>query len=384
MSNPIVAITGAGASATRAMRARAGSIVRRRPGVVAAVAAGAAGLAVVGLTRNMSAMSVNDPFRGRDFQFPNDLNAFGNYMEFRAYATNGILSGQLSSIFSSLGLGALSTNFVGTDGAAIRLPLPNNLKVDYDPSYDTPSLGATAQAQALKAADRSVYGNNQIPGGNAAAATGVAALGQLAGALASRIPGLGAAAGAAGLSGTDAAAALKVGTGLALNPHKIVLFTGVDFRNHQFSWRLSPRNKTESDTINQICQAFTYYAHPNFEAGGLFLKYPEFFAIRIVKDNYLNKFLPCVLDSISIDYQPMGYAAYKRGDFNQNDPAPAEVQLSLSFKETEIITKEALVFPERNIRPQVPTGNQRVNTGQATQPVGQVPGPNIRTDTGAR
>lgn len=381
MTSPIIAVTGAGAGARRSMRARAGSIVRKRPGVVGAVVAGAAGLAVVGLLRNMTSMDIPDPFKGQDFQFPNDLNSFGNYMEFRAYPTNGILSGQLSSIFSSLGLGALSTNFVGTDGAAIRLPLPNNLKVDYDPQYDTPSLGATAQAQLLKAADRSVYGNTQIPGGNVASATGIAALGQLAGQIASRIPGLGAAAGAAGLTGTDAQAALKVGAGLALNPHKIVLFTGVDFRNHQFSWRLSPRNKTESDTINQICQAFTYYAHPNFESGGLFLKYPEFFAIRIIRDNYLNKFLPCVLDSISIDYQPMGYTAYKRGDFNQNDPAPAEVQLSLSFKETEIITKEALVFPERNIRPQVPVATQRTNPGQATQPIGQVPGTNIPTDT---
>lgn len=370
--------TTGGAGALRNARARAGSFVRRRPGVAGAIAGGAAALAVVGLARNMSSITHTDPFKNRTLSFPNDYEMFGNHIEFRAYATNGLLGGTISSIFG----GAFSNNLVGTDGAAIRLPLPNNLKVDYDPQYTSADLGSTAIAQGLKAADRQVYGNNTIDPGNAAKAAGIAASGQLAAGLA-RAAGGGALAQAAGAGGNDAAAALKVGAGLALNPHKIVLFTGVEFRTHQFSWRLSPRNKAESDAIDEICRAFTYYSHPSFEGGGLFLKYPEFFAISFKRDAYLFKFMPCVLDSISIDYQPMGYAAYKRSDYNQNDPAPAEVQLSLTFKETEIVTKDSLQMPGSTGRGA--TGPSRIippaNQTQPTPTVGRVPGTDIPTDT---
>ena len=140
-------------------------------------------------------------------------------------------------------------------------------------------------------------------------------------------------------------AALKVGLGVALNPHKILLFTGVPFRQHRFTWSLTPRNYNESLTIKNIIEAFIYYMYPSYALGGFFFNYPHFFDINFYSDTHLYKFLPAVIESVDVDYHGQGYAAYKRDVQNQNVPAPAEVKLTISFKETQIITKEWLNNP---------------------------------------
>jgi hypothetical protein len=43
-----------------------------------------------------------------------------------------------------------------------------------------------------------------------------------------------------------------------------------------------------------------------------------------------------------VDYHPQAYAAYIRNADGSGEPAPAEVSLSLTFKETEIISKQFL------------------------------------------
>jgi hypothetical protein len=145
-----------------------------------------------------------------------------------------------------------------------------------------------------------------------------------------------------GDAGAQGAAALKVLAGLAQNPHKVVLFTGVNFREHQFSWRLSPRNRNESNAIKLITDMFAYYAHPEYVAGALFFKYPEFFRIKFRHPEYLFQLQPSVLKDIRVNYHGQGYPGYIRDANGAGPPAPAEVELSLSFQETEIITKQTL------------------------------------------
>lgn len=374
------------AAGVRAARARTGSFIRRNPGVTALAVGGAVTTAAIIASRNSSSVAIPDPFKEQIIKFPNDLGMYGNYISFRAFSTTGTLEGTITSALGALGMNGFWSGLKG-EGATIHLPLPNNLKADFDPQYSSKDLGSNAAAIGLKYADRGIYGNNGPGAGNALAAAGISAIGSVAGAAASAMAdagkfdgplakALGEMAGGGNAADTGAAA-LKVGAGVALNPHKILLFTGVDFRKHQFSWRLSPRNQRESDQIQNILKILTYYAHPNFVAGGLYLKYPEFFDIQFYRNGYLYKFLPAVIDSISIDYQPTGYAAYKRGDGNQNEPAPAEVQLSIQFQETEIITKESLVSslatnasingPMNNVRTGV---DPLTNVRQTTTPAG--------------
>jgi hypothetical protein len=147
-----------------------------------------------------------------------------------------------------------------------------------------------------------------------------------------------------GIGGQGAAGAiLKVAGGVALNQHKIVLFTGVNFREHQFSWKLSPKNRKESNDIKKIIDLFAYYSHPEYIAGGLFFKYPEYFEIKFRHPEYLFKLQPSVCKDIKVNYHGQGYAAYIRDANGGGVPAPAEIELSLTFLETEIVTKQSLM-----------------------------------------
>jgi hypothetical protein len=281
-----------------------------------------------------------DPFKGEDHSFPSDLTMNNNWIEFVAKPTKGVLE---NDVFSALGLTGFGSAVAG-EGGVVRLPLPANLSTDYNPTYSTPNLGMAA-GSALKPFDRAIYGNNDIPGqaavGAGLAGAGLAGIGALAATTgAAKIAQAGLA--GIGVTGDALDAALKVGGGIAQNPHKIVLFTGVDFRDHSFSWKLSPRNRRESDIIRRIIAMFTYYSHPEFVAGGLFFKYPEFFEIKFARDAYLFKMRPSVCTDIKVDYHAQGYAAYIRNADGTGEPAPAEVSLTLTFKETEIISKQFL------------------------------------------
>jgi len=197
---------------------------------------------------------------------------------------------------------------------------------------------------ALKPADQAIYGNDSM-GMKAASGLSLAGLGGgIAGAAASMATStvenlagkIGGGAGAAG-------AILKVAGGVALNQHKIVLFTGVNFREHQFSWKLSPKNRKESNDIKKIIDLFAYYSHPEYIAGGLFFKYPEYFEIKFRHPEYLFKLQPSVCKDIKVNYHGQGYAAYIRDANGGGVPAPAEIELSLTFLETEIVTKQSLM-----------------------------------------
>jgi len=295
-----------------------------------------AGLAAAGLVfASLTGGKKPDPYKDAKANFPQDLDNIGHWIQFVAKETKG-------------GGGSITEAFLGDagrigseiTGGTIRLPMPSNLSADYNPKYSEEDLGAAGGA--LKAGDRAIYGNGDVS--EKAAAGG--ALTGLAGKAVAASPVGGVMKAATDAFGVDGAAygaaALKVAGGISQNPHKIVLFTGVDFRTHQFSWKLSPRNRYESDLIKYIVNMFTYYAHPEYISGGLFFKYPEFFEISFKHPQYLFQFQPCVCTDVKVNFHGQGYPAYVRNSDGSGPPAPAEVELSLSFKETEIITKDFL------------------------------------------
>ena len=348
-------------------------LVAKRVGMstLSKVAAGAAlvgaGSAFVALAGGNQVGS--DPFKGTNTTFPDDLENNDHWVSFEAQET----SGQAAGILGSLGLGNISGAFKVGNGGSVFLPMPSNLSTDYNPEYSTPDLGAAA-GMALKPFDRAMYGNKDIgnealSGGSMAGAViaGTAAGAALTGAqgIASKIGG----------SGDAFGAVLKVAGGVAANPHKIVLFTGVNFRDHSFSWRLSPKNREESNRIKSIIDFFTFYSHPEYVAAGLFFKYPEFFNIRFHHPQYLFTLRPSVCTDIRVNYHTQGYPAYVRNADGSGAPAPAEVELTLTFKETEIITKNSL-NPPLTV-PAAAASNPKTNTNSnmpAVDAMGNVTG----------
>jgi hypothetical protein len=307
-------------------------------GVGLAIAAGASLYSLLG-----KSVSTADPYSGASVLFPEDLIENDHWIEFVAQETKGFATDAIAN-----GLPGLRGSII--NGGTIRLPMPSNLSTDYNPLYTEQDLGAAAGG-ALKPFDRNMYGNRDLETeaqmGTAGSALATAAKGGLAGAAvtagvqkAASIPGVGA-------EGVNAA--LKVLGGVAVNPHKVVLFTGVGFRDHTFSWKLSPRNRKESNDIQLICEMFKFYSHPEYLAGGLFFKYPEFFKIRFRHPSYLFELEPSVCTDVRIDYHGQGFPAYIRDADGSGIPAPAEITLSLTFKETEVITKNTLTRGLRNV-----------------------------------
>lgn len=279
-----------------------------------------------------------DPYKGASTSFPIELEEIDHWIEFTAVETEGQGLGVINRL--------LNTNlaFGSSDiGGTIRLPMPSNLSTDYNPDYTTQDLGG-AVGMALKPIEQNMYGVNAL----ASSAGGGMAQSGLAGAFASIAAGglastaSSAIAGLPGVGEAGVAAALKVGAGVALNPHKIVLFTGVNFREHQFSWKLSPKNREESNRIKGIIDQFIYYSHPQYVSGGLFFKYPEFFKIKFRHPQYLFELLPSVCKDVRVNYHGQGYAGYIRDSDGAGPPAPAEIELSLTFQEVEIVTKDSL------------------------------------------
>ena len=244
----------------------------------------------------------------------------GNAMVAGVKALSDALKSNALDFGKNLGTSSLIGN--------INLPVPANLHTAYHIEYDTPSLGPAGQA--IKPSDRQMFGISGMDNSSAAQ---------------SAVQG---AAGVVAQFAKDAfnnslvQAAGKVALGLALNPQKIVLLQGVGFRRHTFAYRLSPRNKEESDRIKAIIQQFKFSAHPSLAGGGLAFTYPDFFEIT-TNSNYTFDIGPSFLESIDVEYHGQGFPAYHRNTDGSEIRAPAEVNLTLRFLETEILTRERLL-----------------------------------------
>ena len=138
--------------------------------------------------------------------------------------------------------------------------------------------------------------------------------------------------------------------GVVANANTELLFTGVGLRSFEFQWTMSPRDELEAANVRMIIRAFKQWSAPrklkkmesgsedNGKAGGpsYFLGTPNIFRLRYVtrdkKDIMgVNKFKPCALTDISVNYTPEGqWMAYDNG-------MPISLTMTLRFNELEPI-----------------------------------------------
>ena len=138
--------------------------------------------------------------------------------------------------------------------------------------------------------------------------------------------------------------------GVVANSNTELLFTGVALRSFEFQWQMSPRDELEAGVVRMIIRAFKQWSAPrklkkmesgaenNGRAGGpsYFLGTPNIFRLRYMtrdkKDIMgVNKFKPCALTDISVNYAPEGqWMAYDNG-------MPVSVIMTLRFNELEPI-----------------------------------------------
>ena len=97
--------------------------------------------------------------------------------------------------------------------------------------------------------------------------------------------------------------------------------------------------KTLSDNANEV----TSFAQQAAQESRAFFEYPEVFRITLMPggqtDNpHIFQIAECVLEDFKVEYDPQGGARLVRG--KDNVPAPASVKISMTFKETSLVTKE--------------------------------------------
>ena len=126
-----------------------------------------------------------------------------------------------------------------------------------------------------------------------------------------------------------------------------LIFSGVGKRSFSYTFKFLPRSQKESKDVKSIVEKFKYHMLPKVEgdpgSSRTFVT-PDTFDIEyrwVGNSNhnpYLNKISTCVLENMSVKYGgSVGYQAFEP-DEKGNTP-PVETEISLQFKELEIITK---------------------------------------------
>jgi hypothetical protein len=158
---------------------------------------------------------------------------------------------------------------------------------------------------------------------------GVGEAGAATGAALAKLPGA--------FGAADVGAALSASSGTALNPFKETVFESVDFRSFAFKYKFFPKNKKESDDVYSIINTFKFHMHPEMSEGKLFFIYPSEFNISYYfgseGNGYFYKFATCVLENMDVSYGGEQFSSFRDG-------SPTEINMSLTFRELEILTKD--------------------------------------------
>lgn len=125
--------------------------------------------------------------------------------------------------------------------------------------------------------------------------------------------------------------------GAVPNPHIQALFSGVPLRQHRFEWTFAPRNPEESRQLMKLLQAMKAFSLPSYSSlGTAALAYP-FLCEPVIMINERSspwiKFMPCLIQSVEINYAPQGIPAFFEGTSH-----PAFIEVSISMLETQIHT----------------------------------------------
>lgn len=268
---------------------------------------------------------------------------------------------------------------------ALYLP-PDALKTSYSQSYGDVDMGGAGLAIMgidSGAAQSAFDALNPDGGGGVKAAMDAAANALKASPIKNALVKAAVTEGVASVSqklGT-AAQALERKVGKIRNPHKAIIYQGPGgFRTFSFTFVMMPKSKKEADEINKIVHFFKYHMHPGVNAdfattqgregttatgrrgainsaSSLTLSYPEEFKIRItprgtngdteVGSRSLNgqatqvrplfRIERCFLESLNVDYTTSGQPV-----FFDDGSEPVTTTLALSFKETQLMTKESI------------------------------------------
>ena len=325
---------------------------------------GSAAVQSLGAAGNNLINATKDLFNGN---FSGSVSDLGN-------AASNLTSAAGSSVNLLTGLaqaGQYQAQKQGSPLVSIALFMPEAVNVEYNSSYNEVSM--TDQLGLV-----GMFGNAYSDATNAKLKD---AISPYASAAASKvINDLGS------LIGTGSSLGDMVGQSLfnqITNPQMQLLYRGIGLRTFQLEFVMTPKSSAEAQTVKNICDAFTFYSLPGLAGAqvgnsGQFLTPPQLFSVdfkflgqnsvignasQVISSALTNSGLgfltsstnftdaapaktftvgDCVLENVSVDYTPNGWATY-------NDGYPVQTRLSLQFKETEMLTKEYFKKQNQNV-----------------------------------
>jgi hypothetical protein len=184
--------------------------------------------------------------------------------------------------------------------------------------------------------------------------TGLMVQGSAKGSLKEAVSGAGMEIGAALLTQLAKVPSLKAGGGMIsdvlemstrqkVNPFREVLFESVDYRSFQFSYKFFPKDKNETEKIENIIRTFKQHMHPELTDNKMFYIYPSEFDIEyFYKDKinpHIHRFARCALTNMSVEYGGEQFVTFEDG-------SPVEINMSLTFQELEQMTSEGITKNE--------------------------------------
>jgi hypothetical protein len=215
----------------------------------------------------------------------------------------------------------------------IFFPCPANIAINDSATYNTVELGTLGGAAASvieQGGGLSGIAKNVV--GQAGAAKQNFSLGEIAGAMSSKLP-----------IGGDIA---KLKGRTLQNPNTNTVFSGNALRSFTFAFKMVASSADEAELIRKIHSKFRTFTYAS--AGGdqnLLLAFPPTWTIRFLngrgeENPYIPKIYSCYLVSIETSLNSTTNMFHSGGE-------PLEVDISVSYQETRVLNRFDIVNLER-------------------------------------
>ena len=251
----------------------------------------------------------------------------------------------------------LPNNSVSTDDndAKVYIAMPQNLATAYQPTYRQVDMGVIGMAMA-NAQGRGFTTEGLTAEIQNAAQAAIPEV--IQGALTQVAQGASQMLGLAGQA--DANSLMQLSQGKVFNPYTEQLFANMQFRTHNFSFKLFARSEDESKEINNIIKYLKQGALPRYGSDSdnrtstRFFEVPDKFDIKFVRmdpsgklttnsEDLHFKIHTSVCTGIDVNYTPDGqYNAIKNNNLGTGDDKPLQVPVvtvNARFTETKFVPK---------------------------------------------
>ena len=222
-----------------------------------------------------------------------------------------------SSEFSTVSVPRAPTRKLGT---SICLYMPASLEVSHKANYGEEEIGLVAAANLADLSNLKNFNvNNVLDNFKNEAKNTLLTLQDVA------------------FVGSKAAQQIK--DGQITNNRTEMKFEGIDRRSFSFTFKMLPKTAAEAADVEEIVTMFRYHSMPEFEkSGGIGVEgrtmiVPSTFNISYKPGIHLHRIGECALEAVNVKF------GGERPQFFK-DHQPVETELTLQFKELDLITKE--------------------------------------------